>query len=91
MERNDLSTVDCLRQLLEQQTRKLRMTAQHIDALHATGVHVVQPIRWSGLARCAHDDLAESLLANLTAAAQAAHHAADESARAAATLVTRVG
>lgn len=91
MEVNDLSTVECLRQLLEQQARKLRNAAQYIESLGRAGAQVTQPARWSGLARTAHDDLAERLLSNLTAASNAAHRAADESAHAAATLATRVG
>ena len=91
MELSDPSAAECLRTLLDEQTRKLRMTAQHIESLCSTGAQVIQPAHWSGLARTAHDDLAQRLIANLTAAGHAAHHAADESARAAATLAGRVG
>ena len=90
METYDPSAAECLRQLLEQQAGKLRSTAQQIESLCRTGAHVIQPVRWYGPARNAHDDLAQRLLANLAAAGHAAHLAADESARAAATLASRV-
>lgn len=91
MELTEPSTAECLRVLLEEQARKLQATAHHIDALRHTGANIVHPVRWVGTARNAHDDLAQGLLANLTIASHAAHHAAEESARAAATLASRVG
>lgn len=91
MDISDPSAAECLRTLLDEQARKLRSTAQHIESLCRTGTQVVQPVRWTGLARNAHDDLAQHLLSNLAAAGNAAHHAAEESARAAATLAGRVG
>lgn len=91
MDIDDPSAPECLRQLLEQQARKLRDAAQYIESLCSTGAQVIQPAQWSGPARNAHDDLAHRLLSTLTAAGDAAHHAADESARAAATLASRVG
>ncbi len=91
MELNDPSAAECLRILLDDQCRNLRGTAQRIESLHLDGTRAMQPAQWLGPARAAHDRLAEQMLSNLTLARSAASHAADESARAAATLAGRVG
>lgn len=91
MEAYDPSTSECLRILLEEQHRRLRSAAQTIASLHRTGMRETQPTHWSGLARISHDDLAQRMMANLAAARHALDCAADESARAVATLATRVG
>lgn len=91
MEPNDLTSGECLRILLEEQVRNLRTSAQEIDSVCRAGAQAMQPAHWSGLARMAHDDLADRLLASLTAAHTAVTHAADQSARAVGTLAGRVG
>lgn len=90
MDASDLSTVECLRLLLEVQARKAGAVAQRIESLNRSGALVTQPSSWAGSAREAHDAAAQSLLASLSTAWHAAAHAADESARAAATLSGRV-
>ena len=91
MELNDPSAAECLRILLHAQCRNLRNTAQRIESLHLFGVRAMQPAQWVGPARVAHDSLAEQMLSNLNLARSAVSHAAEESARAAATLAGRVG
>lgn len=88
---DDPSTSEYLRILLEEQSRKLRLAALRVEELCNSGAQAVQAGRWSGLARTAHDGLAQSMLVNLASARHAINHAADESARAVATLAGRVG
>lgn len=91
MELNDPSTAECLRSLLNEQARRLRMSAQRIELLRTSSVHATQPVRWSGPARIAHDMMAQRVISHLTAASHSSSLAADESARAVATLSSRVG
>lgn len=91
MQLNDPSAAECLRVLLDDQCRKLRIAEGRIMSIHSSSVRAMQPAQWSGPARLAHDHLADLMLANLTRARIAMSHAADESARAVATLAGRVG
>ena len=91
MELYDPSAGECLRILLDDQARSLRIAAHRIESLHLSCLHAMQPAQWSGPARRAHDHLAEQMLKNLTVARSAVGHAADESARAVASLASRVG
>lgn len=88
---DDPSTSECLRILLEEQSRKLRLAALRVETLCDSGAQAMQAGRWSGLARMAHDGLAQNMLANLASARHAMKIAAEESARAVATLADRVG
>lgn len=91
MELYDPSAGECLRILLDDQSRSLRIAAQRIESLHLSCLNAMQRARWSGPARIAHDHLAEKMLTNLTVARSAVGHAAEESARAVASLAGRVG
>lgn len=88
---DDPSTNECLRILLEEQARKLRLVALRVETLCNSGAHTTQAGQWSGLARIAHDGLAQNMLANLASARNAINSAAEESARAVATVAGRVG
>lgn len=91
MEFYDLTTSEAMRILLENQSRELRSLTQRIESLHDVGAQAVQSVRWRGTARAAHDDLVDRLLAQLGRASTAVDVAAEESARAVATLAGRVG
>ncbi len=91
MDWQDTSTAECLRLLLENQARALRMAALRIESLCTSGTHATQPVHWTGPARWAHDALAQRVIFSLTTAWHAVSNAADESARAVATLASSVG
>jgi hypothetical protein len=91
MKLDDPAAAECLRLLLEEQARQLRVYALRIESLCRSGWQATQPVYWAGPARTAHDAVAQRLISRLVTAHNAAAHAADESARAAATLSGRVG
>ncbi|MCC6270043.1 MAG: hypothetical protein IT190_02070 [Microbacteriaceae bacterium] len=91
MELGDPSAAECLRFLLEEQARQLRISALRIESLCRSGGQATQPVYWAGPARTAHDAVVQRLISSLATAHDAAAHAAEESARAVATLSGRVG
>ena len=91
MEVYDPSSAVCLRQLLEEQVGRLRVLSARLGDVYRTTHHTVGPDEWSGRARDAHDGLLHRIQSNLAGARSALDAAADASARAAMTLVGRVG
>lgn len=91
MELTDPSASECLRLLLEEQSRSLRVVVQRLNALCRASWQASQATEWSGPARYAHDLAIQRILANLTIASVSVDNAADCSVRAAGTLGSRVG
>lgn len=91
MEVNDPSASECLRILLEEQARSLRLVAQRINFLCSSSWKSTQPTQWSGFARSAHDLAAQNVLSKLVAAFVSVDNAADHTVRAISTLASRVG
>lgn len=87
----DPSAPETLRRLLEEQHRDLRRVADKVGSLYSMGLQQTQHSEWSGASRQAHDDLVERMLEHVTSARDALEMAADETARAMATMATRVG
>lgn len=91
MNLNDPSTSECLRILLEDQSRRLSVVAQRISVLCGDISRATQPSEWRGLTRVAHDLVAQQLLSKLALAYVDVDDAAHHSARAVSTLGSRVG
>ena len=91
MELNDPSASECLRILLEEQSRGLRLVGQRIHVLCSASAVATQPTQWNGFARNAHDLAAQRILSKLVTAYVAVDNAADHSVRAVSTLASRVG
>lgn len=91
MQLNDPTASECLRMLLEEQSRQLRLLEQRINVLCSSSWRATQPTQWTGFARAAHDVAAQHILAKLAIAYVAVDNAVDFSARAVSTLASRVG
>lgn len=86
MDYRDPSSAECLRILLERQSRQLQLLTSRIDTVYVAGHQALHPTHWSGIARHAHDVVAENFLNQLTAARHALDNAAAESSRAVTSL-----
>jgi hypothetical protein len=85
----DPSTTESLRMLLDDQAARLRLLASMVAGSARHRMPDLPPPDWSGRARAAYDAVVERLRAELDDALRSLQDAAEQSARAAATLETR--
>lgn len=85
----DPSTTECLRILLEEQAARLRVIVSLIAGSARHRIPELAPVDWSGPARFAYDGIVDRVRAELGDALRNLEDAAEQSARAAATLENR--
>ncbi len=85
----DLSTTECLRMMLEEQAARLRVLVSLIAGSARHRMPDLPPEDWGGPARSAYDRIVERLRAELDEVLRCLQDAAEQSARAAATLESR--
>ncbi len=85
----DLSTAECLRILLDEQAARLRVLVSLIAGSARHRMPDLPPEDWSGPARAAYDAVVARLRAELDETLRNLQDAAQQSARAAATLESR--
>ena len=86
MRTTDPTTAECLRMLLDDQAARLRVLASIVAGSARHRMPTLPPSDWSGPARAGYDGVVERLRAELDEALRYLQEAAEQSARAVATL-----